>query len=159
MPPTSFDIGFSLNPCPRKLGAPHSSLSAASAVTPKPTDKGDHQKNSRPDARTNGDPLACAHPRAAGRFDQDSQPAHLHRIHRQIDRAASGLDLIINSKLNLVATGPEAGVGERAIGVSRRVQSPLPFATRSAQFHSSVCERLSVCIDQHSADLTVRLSQ
>ena len=23
MPPTSFDIGFSLNPCPRKLGAPH----------------------------------------------------------------------------------------------------------------------------------------
>ena len=22
MPPTSFDIGFSLNPCPRKLGAP-----------------------------------------------------------------------------------------------------------------------------------------
>ena len=24
MPPTSFDIGFSLNPCPRKLGAPQS---------------------------------------------------------------------------------------------------------------------------------------
>ena len=24
MPPTSFDIGFSPNPCPRKLGAPHS---------------------------------------------------------------------------------------------------------------------------------------
>ena len=23
MPPTSFDIGFSPNPCPRKLGAPH----------------------------------------------------------------------------------------------------------------------------------------
>ena len=23
MPPTSFDIGFSLNPCPRKPGAPH----------------------------------------------------------------------------------------------------------------------------------------
>ena len=27
MPPTSFDIGFSLNPCPRKPGAPYEQLS------------------------------------------------------------------------------------------------------------------------------------
>ena len=29
MPPTSFDIGFSLNPCPRKLGAPQSARDKA----------------------------------------------------------------------------------------------------------------------------------
>ena len=28
MPPTSFDIGFSPNPCPRKLGAPHADVEA-----------------------------------------------------------------------------------------------------------------------------------
>ena len=29
MPPTSFDIGFSLNPCPRKLGAPQNSMTVS----------------------------------------------------------------------------------------------------------------------------------
>ena len=32
--PTSFDIGLSLNPCPRKLGAPHHVATSAIAVAP-----------------------------------------------------------------------------------------------------------------------------
>ena len=32
--PTSFDIGFSLNPCPRKQGAPHEHLITAELVSP-----------------------------------------------------------------------------------------------------------------------------